>query len=179
MGKASFSKEASSHGPRVGYGLRRHFTATGYIAGPDAILLHWHGKLKMWLPPGGHIESDEDPVQAVLREAREETGIDVRLLTAARSFKFTVPRQLPPPVTILVEDIDDPVDGFHQHIDSIYFLAAVPDAPDIPEGWRWVTRDELTRGISITSPTGNAVPPPEDVREMGVLAIDAYLADLS
>ena len=26
-----------------------------------------HRKLGMWLYPGGHIEADEDPVQAVLR----------------------------------------------------------------------------------------------------------------
>ena len=159
--------------------MRRHFTATGYIARHDAILLHWDAKLRMWLPPGGHIEPDEDPVQAVLREAREETGIEVRVLSSAERFKFKTPVQLPPPITILVEDIDDPVDGFHHHIDTIYFLAPLGTPPEAPEQWRWVTRDELEEGAAIATPSGGRVAPPEDVREMGVLAIERYLADAS
>ena len=42
----------------------RHFTATGFVVHEGATLLHWHPKVKMWLPPGGHIEPNEDPVQA-------------------------------------------------------------------------------------------------------------------
>ena len=50
--------------------IRRHFTATGYVANKTSVLLHWHRKLKLWLPPGGHIEENEDPVQTY--EARVE-----------------------------------------------------------------------------------------------------------
>ncbi len=53
----------------------RHFTATGFVVHDDSIALHWHPKVKAWLPPGGHIEPNEDPVQAVLREIEEETGL--------------------------------------------------------------------------------------------------------
>ena len=55
----------------------RHFTATGFVVHEGATLLHWHSKVKMWLPPGGHVEENEDPVQAVLREVEEETGLKV------------------------------------------------------------------------------------------------------
>ena len=44
----------------------RHFTATGFVINGDATLLHWHHRVQAWLPPGGHIEPNEDPVQAVL-----------------------------------------------------------------------------------------------------------------
>ena len=53
----------------------RHFTATGFVVHEGATLLHWHPKVKMWLPPGGHIEPNEDPVEAALREIEEETGV--------------------------------------------------------------------------------------------------------
>ena len=39
-----------------------------------------HRKLDKWLPLGGHIELDEDPEQAAVREAREESGLEVELL---------------------------------------------------------------------------------------------------
>ena len=41
--------------------MDRHFTATGYVVIDNSILLHFHPKVKMWLPPGGHIELNEDP----------------------------------------------------------------------------------------------------------------------
>jgi 8-oxo-dGTP diphosphatase len=49
----------------------RHFTASGIVLADEQVLLVEHRKLGMWLYPGGHIEPDEDPVQAVLREGAE------------------------------------------------------------------------------------------------------------
>ena len=60
--------------------LVRHFTATGFVVHDDAVLLHWHHKVKEWLPPGGHIEDNEDPVQAVLREINEEAGVSAEVV---------------------------------------------------------------------------------------------------
>lgn len=40
------------------------------------LLLGDHRKSGLWLPPGGHVEDGEDPRQAVIREAREELGIE-------------------------------------------------------------------------------------------------------
>ena len=49
----------------------RHFTATTFIVFQEGIFLHWHKKIEKWLPPGGHIDSNEDPVTAALREVKE------------------------------------------------------------------------------------------------------------
>ena len=46
----------------------RHFTVTAFVVCGDSVALHWHQKVNAWLPPGGHIEPEQDPVQAVLRE---------------------------------------------------------------------------------------------------------------
>jgi len=46
--------------------MMRHFTATAFVVDGPRTLLHWHKRLQQWMPPGGHIEADEDPAQAVL-----------------------------------------------------------------------------------------------------------------
>ena len=149
----------------------RHFTATGFVVYRDATLLHWHRKVKMWLPPGGHIEENEDPVQAVLREVEEETGVKAEVVPTGTPVDLDYPEQVHAPFTIEIEDIDDPVQGWHQHIDMIYFCRPVGILKAVNEGWVWVSKDELARGVALDSGDGDAVPPPEDVR---VLAAHAF-----
>ena len=54
-----------------------HITGSALILGPRGVLLHRHKRLKMWLQPGGHLEARETPWQAALREAGEETGLQL------------------------------------------------------------------------------------------------------
>ena len=63
--------------------VTRHFTATGFVVRDGHVLLHWHPKIGAWLPPGGHVEQNEDPVQAVHREVLEETGVEVEVVSYA------------------------------------------------------------------------------------------------
>lgn len=103
----------------------RHFTATGIVLHQDMVLLIEHAKLKWWLPPGGHIDPDEDPVQAVLREVREETGLECEIVSPV-PFAHDAVQVLPPPFTILVEDVPEGGETV-QHIDCIYVLRPVSD----------------------------------------------------
>lgn len=53
-----------------------HFTASCYIVdGQGRLLLHHHRRLDRWLQMGGHVDGDELPVAAALREGREESGL--------------------------------------------------------------------------------------------------------
>ena len=58
-----------------------HFTASCYIVdGASRLLLHHHRRLNRWLQMGGHVEGDESPAAAALREGSEESGLtDLRL----------------------------------------------------------------------------------------------------
>lgn len=61
-----------------------HLTASAFVLSPDhqELLLILHGKLHMWLQPGGHVDADDpDLVVAAQREVAEETGVhDVLVL---------------------------------------------------------------------------------------------------
>ena len=157
--------------------LVRHFTSTGFVVQDGATLLHWHPKLGMWLPPGGHIEPNEDPVQAVVREVEEETGIPVEVVpTGEFEEDHAYPVQIPPPLTILIEDVDDPVDGLHQHIDFIYVCRPKHAVADLPQDWRWVTEEELASGAALERPGAVPEPPRDDVRLRGAQAFRAARA---
>ena len=61
--------------------LPGHMTASAWIVNPantHALLTH-HAKLNRWLQPGGHADGDENILSVALKEAREETGLDVSL----------------------------------------------------------------------------------------------------
>lgn len=121
--------------------MERHFTVTGFLVDGGRTALHWHRKNQMWLPAGGHIEPDEDPVQAVVREVREETGVDAEVVSRVAPYPFATPSQLPPPMLILVEDI---AEGPHQHIDMIYALRPL-NPPVLAADFAWVTEEQLAR----------------------------------
>ena len=91
--------------------VERHFTVTGLVVHQGCTLLHWHPKVKMWLPPGGHIEANEDPVQAVLREVEEETGVQAQVVSTSLAIDMDYPTQVAAPYTIMIEDINDPEQG--------------------------------------------------------------------
>ena len=53
-----------------------HITASCYVIdGGGRLLLHHHRRLNRWLQMGGHVEAGEQPVDAALREAAEESGL--------------------------------------------------------------------------------------------------------
>ena len=149
----------------------RHFTATGFVVRRGSIALHWHPKVKAWLPPGGHIEPNEDPVQAVKREVLEETGLEVDVLNTGAELPLQYPEEVISPYTIMVEDIHDPVQGSHKHIDMIYFCRPTGET-DLPEGWLWVSRRALETASTLERNGGPPEPPPKDVRALGIRAID-------
>ena len=51
-----------------------------YSPEQSKVLLVDHKKAELWLPPGGHVEPGENPKETVLREAKEELGIDAEFL---------------------------------------------------------------------------------------------------
>jgi len=107
-------------------GVVREFTVATFVVHAGRVLLLWHPKHAMWLPPGGHIEAGELPDDAAVREVLEETGVRVRLVGEA-GLAVTYPRQLIVPRGIQIEDIKPGV----QHIDLVYVAVPIDDAIDV------------------------------------------------
>lgn len=113
--------------------LRCEWTASVLVLRPDRrILLLLHGKLGVWLGPGGHVEPGESPDEAARREVAEETGLAVSLL-GARDPGLDDPRHgvecLAQPYVILKERIHDARDP-HVHLDLIYCARLADPAHD-------------------------------------------------
>ncbi|UTH74298.1 NUDIX hydrolase [Chromobacterium sp. IIBBL 290-4] len=103
--------------------LEKHFTASVFVLNPAReVLLLRHRKLGVWLYPGGHVERDETPDQAALRELREETGIAAELMGARDAGLADAAADVTPlhlPYRVLCEYIADARDP-HYHLDLIY-----------------------------------------------------------
>ena len=103
-------------------------------------------------------------MQAVLREIEEETGLDAVIVPTATRLDLEYPEHVQPPFTIMIEDIHDPVQGYHQHIDMIYFCRPAGEPGAMNHGWRWIDRAILRARIPIEAGGGTSEAPPEDVR---------------
>jgi len=120
--------------------MLKHFSATVYVVniinGEPKVLLHLHKKHSHWYGLGGHVESDEDPVEAAIREAKEEAGIDVAIFSREKK----LPTELIPPVLMFDQKIDEE----HHHIDCIYF-GTTPDPSKVAmsEEFRWCSQKDL------------------------------------
>jgi 8-oxo-dGTP pyrophosphatase MutT (NUDIX family) len=119
----------------------KHFSATVYVVttirGEPKVLLHLHKKHHAWYGLGGHVEENEDPASAAVREAKEEAGIIVKLLTPTlHHFKYT--DELPAPLLLMDQNIDND----HRHMDCIY-VGTTSDEPNMKEQFRWFSVQDL------------------------------------
>ena len=100
--------------------ITRDFTVAVFVLWQNRALLHKHKKLAMWLPCGGHIEPNELPDEAALRETLEESGVFVELV-GEKTLDVQYPKQLIRPRGIQLEQISEG----HEHIDLISFAKPV------------------------------------------------------
>ena len=93
------------------------FTDAIFVIQNSRVLLIHHRKLDKWLPLGGHIELEEDPEQAALREAREESGLEVELIGERPPTTEPGTRALIAPRFLDIHRITET----HEHIGMIYW----------------------------------------------------------
>lgn len=130
--------------------ITRHFSATTYIIHKNKVLLHFHKKLNRWIPVGGHIDRDELPQDAALREIKEETGLDVELIKPHPLLETQNGKHLISPFYMFLHDLNP----FHQHIDMIFFAVAKGDTFNADEGeskmLKWFTLKEIQNNNELT-----------------------------
>jgi 8-oxo-dGTP pyrophosphatase MutT (NUDIX family) len=130
------------------------FTVAIFVVHEGRVLVIHHRKLDRWLPLGGHIELEEDPEQAALRETREESGLDVELLGERPPTTGPGTRALIGPRYLDIHRISDT----HEHIGMIYFArpkgGQVTLAQAEHHDIRWCTTEQLE---SLHPPMSDAV----------------------
>ncbi|MFA6263161.1 MAG: NUDIX hydrolase [Candidatus Babeliales bacterium] len=143
--------------------LRRDYTATGYVVNPERtkVLVIFHNKLQKWLPAGGHIEPNELPHEAALREVFEETGIRARILSDDPDMKLKgeIDCQVPRPYSVLYQIIPQSrKDVEHIHVDFIYAMEAEESELrcQLEEVSKvaWLTKSEILASVCFDSVKG-------------------------
>jgi 8-oxo-dGTP pyrophosphatase MutT (NUDIX family) len=120
------------------------FCAEAFIVYQNKVLLRVHDKYGFWLSIGGHVELDEDPTQAVIREVKEEVGLEVELVGEAEKFKENANeyRGIVKPAYMGRHRVN----ATHEHVVFVYFAKSSDDKV-VPEKegdvFRWFSKEEL------------------------------------
>jgi len=122
--------------------ITREFISTVFIVKDGRVLMTWNNKINNWIPIGGHIESNELPCDSVIREAKEESGLDIEIIYP---FEKSETANLSQPVHIHLDHIKDD----HEHINFIYF-GIVKDGrcleiDDEGKELKWFSREDLEK----------------------------------
>jgi 8-oxo-dGTP pyrophosphatase MutT (NUDIX family) len=131
------------------FGMEKQFTASVYIIDGQKVLLIKHPKLKKWLPPGGHVEANETPVEAAYREVLEETGLEIELITQENVWvNCWNAKSFVRPYLCLLEEIppykNQPA---HQHMDFVYLARLVKGKTALPSElpYEWFDKQDLDK----------------------------------
>lgn len=147
------------------HNLGTDFVAELYIVYQNKVLLRFHDKYHIWLPPGGHCEQvgvKENPNETALREVLEEVGLSDVTLWSPLSGEWAGTREtmgerepLVPPVHLDIHKIKDE----HWHIAQVFFGTSktdvVREAEDEREksgGLKWCAKEDI-EGIDLPPST--------------------------
>jgi 8-oxo-dGTP pyrophosphatase MutT (NUDIX family) len=136
----------------------KHYTATVFVfteEQPTRVLMLHHRKFGNWMPPGGHQELFENPLEAAIREVSEETGINIAPYLD-KPHKIDHTSVLPPPAWLLECPIaahgDEPA---HTHLD-VGYVVRVPHQAVVHQAAEshdigWFTAEEVAKLDTFTN----------------------------
>jgi 8-oxo-dGTP pyrophosphatase MutT (NUDIX family) len=144
--------------------MKTDLVIEGLLIHNNKVLLIHHKKLNSWFPPGGHIEKNETPDDAVKREFKEELSLDVEILN-----KNDIPmggniiRQLAVPFYVNVHRVGD-----HDHC-CFFYLCKLKNTEKLKinkselKDFGWFSVKELNQDFI-----------PADVRNIARKAFELY-----
>ena len=146
-------------------------TVSAFIVRDGRVLLHRHKTMGVLMQPGGHVELDEDPWQALAHEVAEETGYafpQLRVLQpSVRLRRLDGVTLHPQPACVTTHEVASAPGHFHTDLVYAFVTDELPrDTPSPGESseLRWVDRAALA-----------ALGPGEiftNVREIGLYVLD-------
>lgn len=123
------------------------FTVEVFVVYKKTVLLRKHDKYNVWLSVGGHIELDEDPNHAAVREVKEEVGLDVELNAYLQTFQMNDEdyHELIPPYFVNRHRINKS----HEHVTFTYFAKSETNMikqlteDEQSSDCKWFTKEEI------------------------------------
>lgn len=110
----------------------RHLTASAAVFDPAlrVVLLVDHRAGQVRQLPGGHVDPDETPCEAAVREVAEETGVTAHIAPPTQD----IPGGVRWPTPVMVVEFPAPAkpakgEPAHSHIDLLYAATADSTAP--------------------------------------------------
>ncbi|ABL87733.1 NUDIX hydrolase [Pyrobaculum islandicum DSM 4184] len=104
--------------------VKKCVVASGVLIRDDRVLMVKHRRLGVYLYPGGHVEEGETPIETLVREFEEETGLVVEPIGYVHGIKDDNVVERPLPFVILEEVVQYP-EEVHIHFDLIYLVREV------------------------------------------------------
>jgi len=148
--------------------MKTDLVVAGYLIHNNRVLLIHHKKLDLWLPPGGHINENETPDEALEREFREELNLEIELLNRNElPIEGNIKKQHAVPFYVNVHSVGD-----HNHC-CFYYLCRPknPNSLTINKSelndFGWFSINELSDGRI-----------PKDVRNIALKAVESIKRSL-
>jgi 8-oxo-dGTP diphosphatase len=144
--------------------MKTDLVVAGYLIHDNKVLLIHHRKLDRWIPPGGHIDENETPDEALEREFKEELNLEIEILNRNDvPMSGNIKKQLAVPFYVNVHSVGD-----HNHCCLFYLCKSKnPEKLMLNESevrkFAWFSVEEL-----------NQEHVPSDVRNIAMKALELF-----
>jgi 8-oxo-dGTP diphosphatase len=144
--------------------IKTDLTVSAYIINNKETLLVHHVKTGLWLPPGGHIEKDETPDDALLREIKEELGLEIKILNNIKiPEEGNIIEQLAVPFYCNTHKLIDHIHYCSFYVCELLIHKTINSKKSEIEDFEWFSKEKLYEKKI-----------PADVRNIGLLAFKKY-----
>jgi len=132
-------KQSTSRLNPVQNKITKEFLSTVYIVKDEKVLLTWNKKVSSFIPVGGHVEEGELPHECAIREAKEESGFDIEIISAREMQHSNLPQNFDMQVDVIKPD--------HHHI-NISYIGKIASGEMLKESdeqteLRWFSKEEI------------------------------------
>ncbi|MCK4589705.1 MAG: NUDIX domain-containing protein [Nanoarchaeota archaeon] len=126
--------------------MKTDLTVNGFLIHDHKLLLIHHKKLDLWLAPGGHLDQNETPDQALIREYKEEVNLDIEVLNQKPvDHGGNIRKHMAVPFYVNIHEAGD-----HDHY-CLFYLCKTNNPKNIKinkdeiKDFKWLSKEELNQ----------------------------------